>query len=69
VFEGMATIFEIIANGVPLDELVIGKPGRPADANNGYMDPVTLAGCLKEAKAKGWSGGAMPWQVSHAFLT
>jgi chitinase len=43
-----------------------GKPATTANANNGYIDPSTLAGCLSQAKAKGWNGGAMVWEVSSA---
>ena len=28
---------------------------RQGDANNGYIDPSTLAGCLATAKNGGWS--------------
>ncbi|KAJ7649053.1 glycoside hydrolase, partial [Mycena polygramma] len=61
-----SSVFEIAANGVPLNKLVIGKPATTADANNGYMDPATLSGCLAQAKAKGWSAGAMTWQYPNA---
>ncbi|KAF8521732.1 glycoside hydrolase family 18 protein [Hysterangium stoloniferum] len=60
------SVFQIAANGVPLNKLVIGKPGSSGDASNGYMAPATLAGCLKQAKAKGWNGGAMFWQYPQA---
>ncbi|KAF8182479.1 glycoside hydrolase superfamily [Mycena galopus ATCC 62051] len=57
-----SALFQIAANGVPLNKLVIGKPATAADAGSGYMDPGTLATCLAQAKAKGWSAGAMTWQ-------
>ncbi|KAF8510805.1 glycoside hydrolase [Hysterangium stoloniferum] len=60
------SLFEIAANGVPLNKLVIGKPGAPDDAADGYMDPATLAGCLKQAKEKDWNGGAMSWEFPSA---
>ena len=57
------SVFEIAHTaGVPLDKIVIGKPGTRADANNGYIAPATLAGCVAEAKSKGWNGGVMVWQ-------
>ena len=59
-----SALFEIIANGVDADKLVIGKPATSGDANNGYIAPETLAECLQTAKAAGWSAGAMSWQVS-----
>ena len=46
---------------------VIGKIGVPADGNNGYMAPETLANCLVEAKGKGWDAGVMVWEVSTPF--
>lgn len=48
-------LFQIAANGVPLSKLVIGKPATASDANNGFMSTSTLASCLQQAKAKGWS--------------
>ncbi|EIW74224.1 glycoside hydrolase family 18 protein [Coniophora puteana RWD-64-598 SS2] len=50
-----SSLFEIAASGVDQDKLIIGKPGTTADANNGYIDPATLAGCVSQAHAKGWS--------------
>ncbi|KIL69269.1 glycoside hydrolase family 18 protein [Amanita muscaria Koide BX008] len=60
------TVFQIAAHGVPLSKIVIGKPATPADASNGFMDPMTLASCLAQGKDKGWTGGAMVWQYPHA---
>nr|GAT50393.1 glycoside hydrolase family 18 protein [Mycena chlorophos] len=57
-----SALFQIAANGVPLDKLVIGKPSAPADAGSGYMDAGTLATCVEQAKAQGWSAGVMTWQ-------
>lgn len=59
-----SALFQIAASGVALDKLVIGKPATTGDANNGFIDAATLAGCLSQAKAKGWNGGAMVWEVS-----
>lgn len=50
-----SSVFEIEANGFDLNKIVIGKPGAQADATNGQMDTGTLAGCVSQAKAKGWS--------------
>ncbi|KAF8304366.1 glycoside hydrolase [Clavulina sp. PMI_390] len=62
-----SSVFEINSNaGVPLDKIVIGKPGTTADATNGYVDPSTLAGCVSQAKTSGWTGGVMVWQFPHA---
>lgn len=50
-----SALLQIAANGVPLDKLVIGKPANTGDANNGYIDPATLATCVEQAKNQGWS--------------
>ncbi|KAH0832271.1 hypothetical protein J3R83DRAFT_13264 [Lanmaoa asiatica] len=62
-------LFQISANGVSLDKLVIGKPGTTSDASNGYIDPSTLASCVSEAAAKGWNAGVMVWQYPDATST
>ncbi|ORX91522.1 glycoside hydrolase, partial [Basidiobolus meristosporus CBS 931.73] len=56
------SLFEIANNGygIPANKIIIGKPVTPAGATNtGYMDVSLLATCLKQAKTKGWNGGAM----------
>ena len=50
-----SSVFEINANGVSLNKIVIGKPASQSDAGTGYMSPSTLAGCLSTAMNKGWS--------------
>ena len=62
-----SALFQIAANGVSLNKLVIGKPANAGDASNGYIAPATLAGCLEQAKAKGWSAGAMVWEVRGLY--
>ncbi|KAF8548105.1 glycoside hydrolase family 18 protein [Imleria badia] len=59
-------LFQISANGVSLDKLVIGKPGTGSDASNGYINPSTLATCVAEAATEGWSAGVMVWQYPDA---
>ncbi|RDX48223.1 glycoside hydrolase [Lentinus brumalis] len=61
-----SSVFEIAANGVDLNKLVIGKPGTAADATNGFIDPATLGTCVDQAKAKGWSAGVMAFQFPDA---
>jgi len=61
-----SALFQIAANGVDLNKIVIGKPATASDASNGYMDPSTLATCLQQAQSQGWSAGAMVWQYPHA---
>lgn len=50
-----SSVFEISANGVDLNKIVIGKPAINSDASNGYMSPSSLASCLVTATNKGWS--------------
>jgi len=57
------SLFEIAASGVPKDKLIIGKPATKGDATNGYISPSGLAECVSQAKAKGWKGGVMVWEV------
>ncbi|KAF7361442.1 Glycoside hydrolase [Mycena sanguinolenta] len=64
-----SALFQIAANGVTLNKLVIGKPAAAGDATNGYMDPGTLATCLEQAKSEGWSAGAMTWQYPDGDTT
>jgi len=59
-------LFQIAANGVSLDKLVIGKPATASDASNGYIAPATLASCVSEAAADGWNAGVMVWQYPDA---
>ncbi|KAG9308480.1 glycoside hydrolase family 18 protein [Chiua virens] len=59
-------LFQIAANGVSLDKLVIGKPGTSSDASNGYIDPSTLATCVAQAAGQGWDAGVMVWQYPDA---
>ena len=63
-----SSVFEIAANGVDLNKLVIGKPG-PGDATTGIMDPALLGTCVDQAKAKGWNAGVMAFQVCSAPRT
>lgn len=59
-----SSITELMAAGIAQEKLVIGKPATQKDASNGYIDPGTLAGCVSQAKEKGWSAGVMVWEVS-----
>ncbi|EJD45693.1 glycoside hydrolase family 18 protein [Auricularia subglabra TFB-10046 SS5] len=61
-----SSVFEIAASGVPLDKIVIGKPGGAGDANNGIMPTSTLAQCVSQAKSRGWNAGVMAWQYPNA---
>ncbi|KAF8550126.1 glycoside hydrolase family 18 protein [Imleria badia] len=61
-----SSLFQISANGVELDKLVIGKPAKQSDANNGYMTTGTLAGCVSEAHSSGWDAGVMVWEYPDA---
>ncbi|KAI0923950.1 hypothetical protein AcW1_006753 [Taiwanofungus camphoratus] len=59
-------LFQIANAGITLDKLVIGKPANSGDANNGYIDPSTLAGCVQQAKNQGWDAGVMTWEFPDA---
>jgi len=59
------SLFEIIQSGIPQSKVVLGKPATKKDAQQGNMDANVLAGCLKTAKGKNWSGGVMGWAVSR----
>ncbi|EJD07906.1 glycoside hydrolase [Fomitiporia mediterranea MF3/22] len=61
-----SALFQIAANGVALNKLVIGKPATSGDASNGFIDPSTLAGCVAQAKNKGWNAGVMVWEFPDA---
>lgn len=64
-----SSVFEISQSaGVPLEKLVIGKPAIASDADNGYIALDTLAKCIASAKDKGWSAGAMTWEVSRLIF-
>ena len=63
-----SSVTELMAAGIPQEKLVIGKPATQSDASNGYIDPGTLAGCISQAKQKGWSAGVMVWEVSIVLL-
>lgn len=47
-------LFQIAANGVDENKLVIGKPAQQKDATNGYMSTSALAQCVAQAHSKGW---------------
>ncbi|KAJ4474881.1 putative chitinase [Lentinula aciculospora] len=63
-----SSVFEIQANGFELNKIVIGKPGSTGtgDATNGQMSTSMLAGCVSQAKGKGWNAGVMSWEYPDA---
>ncbi|KAI9063900.1 glycoside hydrolase family 18 protein [Trametes sanguinea] len=61
-----SALFQIVASGVPASKLVIGKPANSGDANNGYIAPATLAGCVSQAKNQGWNAGVSTWEYPDA---
>ncbi|KZV72254.1 carbohydrate-binding module family 5 protein [Peniophora sp. CONT] len=62
-----SSLFEISANGVDQNKLVIGKPALTGDApSGGYISASTLATCVATAHAKGWNGGVMVWEFPDA---
>lgn len=50
-----SSVFEINANGISLNKIVIGKPAIQGDSGSGYMSPSALSSCLVTAMNKGWS--------------
>ena len=58
------------ASGIEVDVLddlsVVGKPGGPNDAGDGYMAPDALGACVADAVSKGWKGGIMSWEYPRA---
>ncbi|TFK73778.1 glycoside hydrolase family 18 protein [Pluteus cervinus] len=52
-----SSVFQIAASGVPMSKIVIGKPAGTGDATNGMISTTTLADCLRQGKANGWSVG------------
>ncbi|KZV88831.1 glycoside hydrolase [Exidia glandulosa HHB12029] len=62
------SVFEIAHtdHGVPLNKIVVGKPGIANDASNGFIAPDKLGTCVKDAVGKGWNGGIMSWQWPNA---
>lgn len=61
-----ASLFEIAANGVPLNKIVVGKPGSFAGAFNGYMDTSTLNNCMTQAEGYGYEGGLAVYEYTYA---
>jgi len=39
------------------------RRGAPNPHANGFLETGTLARCVADAKAKGWNGGVMVWEV------
>jgi len=61
-----SSVLELAASGVDSSKIVIGKTASSANGYSGHMDASTLAGCVAQAKAKGWAGGVMGWQYPDA---
>ena len=53
------SVGEITTYGVPLEKLIVGKPLRGEDADNGYVDPTTLGIFIASSGAP---LGVMTWQ-------
>lgn len=50
---------------IPFDKMIVGKPARKQDADNGYIDPHKLAVCLANfAVPAGWHSGCMWWEYT-----
>jgi chitinase len=63
-----SAVFEIAAQGIPIEKLVVGKPGTTQDiTRGGFIDPATLGGCLADAKAKGFNAVSGVYQYKEAY--
>jgi chitinase len=61
VFPG-TSVSEIVATGVPLGALVLGKPLLADDADTGFTPAADLAAWVARAQAElGWAAGVMCW--------
>ena len=59
------SVSEMIANGIPSEKIVVGKPSAPDQATNGYVDPATLGTFVSQAYSQlGWNTGVMFWQYN-----
>lgn len=57
------SINEIIANGVPQNKVVLGKPVTTKNAHSGWMSATDLNNAIKANYAyNGWNTGVMFWQ-------
>jgi len=57
------SVEELVAKGIPLSRIVIGKPVTTGDADNtGYVQVDTLQGIFRTGRGSGWSSGFMGWQ-------
>jgi chitinase len=53
----------MVAKGLDIKKIVIGKPCTPADATNtGYVSALNLAAFATQGyKEMGWNAGVMTW--------
>lgn len=61
------SVKELIANGIPSEKIVIGKPVCQADAyNTGLVSADNFKSYINQAKGAGikWNAGVMTWQYS-----
>jgi len=57
------SVGEIVAAGVPLHKIVLGKPVTGSDASNGYLEASAINAMIKTARTEmGWNAGIMGWQ-------
>jgi len=62
VFPG-TSVAEINSQGVPLSQIVVGKPTMTNEASNGYVDGNTLGGFVSQASGDiNWNTGVMGWE-------
>jgi chitodextrinase len=59
------SVFELhTVQGIPLDKIVVGKPGIASQAANGFIGTAELAVCAAAAALKGWNAGIMTWEYT-----
>jgi chitinase len=61
------SVKELIAQGIPAQKIVLGKPASSAGAvNSGFVNPTNLKSFIASAKNAGinWNAGVMTWQYS-----
>jgi len=56
------SVFEMVASGIPIEKIVVGKPGTPHDESEGYMDPADIGKCVTQAASQGFKSGLMSWE-------
>eukprot|EP00026_Physarum_polycephalum_P013920 Phypoly_transcript_14380.p1 GENE.Phypoly_transcript_14380~~Phypoly_transcript_14380.p1 ORF type:complete len:310 (-),score=55.62 Phypoly_transcript_14380:67-972(-) len=63
VSDNGGAVKELVAGGIPLSKIVIGKPVKKDDADEGYITASTFHSIVQQAQNElGWNTGIMGWQ-------